>query len=71
MKTNGPGKYDAACTVAREITDASAVILIVFEGNQGNGFSIQTKDSLLIEALPGILEAMAQQIREDLKATMQ
>jgi hypothetical protein len=71
MKTNGPGKYDAACTIARESTDASAIVLIVIEGNQGNGFSIQTKYPLLIEGLPGILEDMAKQIRKDLKETMQ
>jgi hypothetical protein len=70
MKTNGPGKYDEIATVARESTDAMALVLIVFNGNKGSGFSVQSESDVWIKILPDMLEAMAKQIREDLKATI-
>jgi hypothetical protein len=37
----GPGKYDDACTLAREQTQAKMTILMVIEGVHGSGFSVQ------------------------------
>ena len=71
MKTNGPGKYDAIATAAREVTNADAIVLIIANGIYGNGFSVQAMNPEFVEKLPDMLEAMAKQIREDLKATMQ
>jgi hypothetical protein len=39
----GPGKYDDACTAAREATEAAGVILIVLGGQHGSGFSVQCR----------------------------
>ena len=37
----GPGKYDDLCTEVREKAEAEGVILIVFNGNKGQGLSCQ------------------------------
>ena len=44
----GPGKYDELCTAAREETKAVGVVLIVIDGEHGNGFSCQTHDLTLL-----------------------
>ncbi len=62
----GPGKYDNACTVARELTGADAVVLIVLGGEHGAGFSVQTVNPALCAALPSLLEDLAQQIRRSM-----
>ena len=64
----GPGKYDALCTKIREETKAQGVILMVFDGNQGSGFSVQAPLDLTF-GLPAILRDLAQQIEEDMKKT--
>jgi hypothetical protein len=71
MKTNGPGIYDPLCTFAREQVGADAIVLIIANGIYGNGFSVQANNPAFVENLPDMLEAMAKQIREELKATMQ
>jgi hypothetical protein len=59
----GSGKYDAVCTMVREIT-GGGVIVIVLDGIYGSGFAAQT-DAAALKALPDILENMAAQIRRD------
>lgn len=59
---NGPGKYDDAATAARAITGGS-VLLIVIDGKQGGGFSVQIEDPTLLEKIPDILETVARNIR--------
>lgn len=66
----GGGKYDEACTLARTLTNARALILIVIDGHQGSGFSVQTTDENLQYKLPEMLELMAREIRETLKGTL-
>lgn len=61
----GPGKYDDACSVAREAIDAELVILVVMNGNRGNGFSIQCIDPRMARSLPQLLRAMADDIEKD------
>lgn len=65
----GPGKYDEACTAARIATGARGVLLIVLEGNQGNGFSCQldAKIAARVDIIPRVLEDAARQIRQSLK----
>jgi hypothetical protein len=64
----GPGKYDAACTAARISCGARGAILIVLEGDQGNGFSCQFEASIVGAIdVPRLLEDAARQIREDLR----
>ena len=38
---HGPGKYDDLCTQARNTAKAAGVVLIVFGGEKGDGFSVQ------------------------------
>ena len=60
----GPGKYDDLATKARETANAAGVVLIVFGGEHGHGFSCQA-DLATTLALPDILEDIARQIRAD------
>ncbi len=61
----GGGKYDAACTQAREATEAEGVVLIVLHGSHGSGFSVQGS-ARVTHALPRLLRSMADQIEADL-----
>jgi hypothetical protein len=61
-----PGKYDGLCTAVREAAEADGAIIVIFNGNQGHGFSMQALDASLIEIVPGILEKMAADIRQQL-----
>lgn len=63
----GPGKYDGHATLTREATQAKAVVLLVFGGTQGDGFSVQTVDPRLLMTLPELLEEIAQQVRADME----
>jgi hypothetical protein len=60
----GPGKYDDVCTEIRERLNAVGIILIVIEGDQGTGFSCQG-NAQTITRLPGTLEQVAMQMRQD------
>jgi hypothetical protein len=68
LKTNGPGVYDHICTKAREESDADMAIVIIINGCDGNGFSVQARQDNYVFGLPDILENMAKKIRADLKA---
>lgn len=63
----GPGKYDDICSFVRKAVgigdDGGGVIVIVFGGTRGNGFSCQA-DLLTTLALPEVLEDVARQIRK-------
>jgi hypothetical protein len=64
----GPGKYDDLCTRVREEAKADAAFVIVINGALGSGFSAQwASDPLLLAKLPGLLEYIAQQIRDDIR----
>jgi hypothetical protein len=61
----GPGKYDEWCTAVRDETHAGAVILIVFQGEHGSGFSVQAPIEVTLR-LPAILRDVAAEIERDL-----
>lgn len=61
MKLNGPGKYDTIATKARTEAQAKGVLLIVFGGKDGGGFSAQLPADILI-TIPDILRDVARQI---------
>lgn len=65
----GPGKYDDLATQAMEASHATAVVVIVFGGDKGSGFSVQTADLNLLTKMPQILRNMADDIDRDLKKT--
>jgi hypothetical protein len=64
MEYNGPGKYDEIATKAREDAMAEGVVLMVFNGLRGSGFSVQASDPLIVLQLPEILERVAADIRK-------
>lgn len=63
----GPGKYDALATAAREAAKARGVILIVFGGDKGSGFSAQL-DALGTLSIPQILREIADEIEREWQA---
>jgi hypothetical protein len=63
----GPGKYDDLATMVREQAKAKGVIVIVFGGDKGAGFSVQGDLETML-ALPKILRSTADQIEQDLKS---
>lgn len=58
-----PGIYDEICTYARLQTDAETAIVIILNGNKGDGFSVQSYAPDTQEMLPKLLESIAQDIR--------
>jgi len=61
----GAGKYDALCTAVRDQTQATeGVIVLVFGGEQGDGFSMQATLELTMN-LPTILRDLANKIEKD------
>lgn len=63
--SHGPGKYDHLATLVREKAQARGVILIVVDGDQGMGFSVQTSDFEVLALLPAILRSTADLIDAD------
>lgn len=61
----GPGKYDDECTSIRLATQAQGIVLVVFDGHLGTGFSVQAPLAIQ-HRLPEILEGVAKGIRADL-----
>ena len=61
--TNNPGKYDCACTVARNLTGAKGCLLIVLGGQSGDGFSVQAVPELL-PVIPDVLRLLADSIEQ-------
>ncbi len=57
----GPGKYDEECSWLREKLDAEGVVILVFRGREGGGFSAQLSGSLTM-MLPTMLREMADEI---------
>lgn len=64
--THGPGKYDELATYVRECTEAEGVVVLVFGGKSGSGFSVQA-DLATTYALPSILRRLADDMERDLK----
>jgi len=64
----GPGKYDDLCTFCREHAQARGAILLIIDGNKGEGFSAQTTPDILVR-LPQILRVVADQLSQDLLQT--
>jgi len=60
----GAGKYDDLCSYVRNKAKAKGVILIIVEGEKGEGFSCQTDMATLLR-IPGMLRHMATILEED------
>lgn len=67
IMTQGAGKYDSLCTGVRIASSAEGVVLIVINGYEGSGFSVQGPE-IVLSTLPDMLEEMAKEIRRDLTA---
>ena len=62
----GPGKYDDVATMALRETRAKGVIVLVFGGDRGSGFSVQAEEGIVLN-IPEILRNVAGQIEQDVK----
>ncbi len=63
----GAGKYDEACTVARVMARAEGALLIIIDGDKGEGFSAQIPPRY-IERIPQLLRTVADSIEADIAA---
>jgi hypothetical protein len=63
--SEGPGKYDAVCTYARQVTQAQAVVLIVLNGVSGAGFSVQSTERVPPAVLADLLRFVADKIEKE------
>ncbi len=59
---DGPGKYDRECQELLIRLHASTTVLMVIEGDRGNGFSVVSTDPNTNVNLPKALRDMADQI---------
>lgn len=66
----GEGKYAAECNEILEKTKANSVIIMVFEGYAGNGFSAHVSTPYLMR-LPAVLRQVAAQIEADIPAELE
>lgn len=64
MKADGAHRYDSECARLREATGAACVAIVVLDGEQGTGYSVQALPGVLMR-LPGMLEYVARRIRDD------
>lgn len=62
----GPGKYDDLTTHVRVQSKALGVIVIVFEGEHGSGFSVQAPLDITLK-LPGLLRTVAADIEASMR----
>jgi hypothetical protein len=60
---NGPGRYNAECTAAREACASEGAVLLVYNGRHGQGFEVQGPLEM-IAALPRVLRELASQIEQ-------
>jgi hypothetical protein len=60
----GPGKYDDLASLVMERCRGRGVVVIVFEGNLGSGFSVQADPHVML-AIPDILQGVVDALRAD------
>jgi hypothetical protein len=65
----GEGKYDAICTKARIEAKAVGALLMIIEGKNGSGFSVQAPGAILVQ-LPAVLRFVADEIEQDIKKNL-
>jgi hypothetical protein len=65
IRTNGPGKYDDLATEVRTKARAEGVLVLIFGGVHGNGFSAQLSTELLL-VVPSVLREAADQIERQI-----
>ena len=63
------GRYDDQCEKVLEEVHAQAVVLLVFSGDKGSGFSVATTDTRILAALPDLLTSVASDIATQNRAT--
>jgi hypothetical protein len=68
MRLRGPGKYDDEATSVMQRHNAAGVILVVVNGDRGDGCSVQSTSLELMERLPELLDVLAAELRKDREA---
>lgn len=62
--TGKPSRYDAICTQLCRDLKAKAVILIVAEGREGNGFAVAGREDYATIGAPSVLSAYLRHIAD-------
>jgi hypothetical protein len=57
----GPGRYNEVATYVRKRVNAKGVVLIIMEGDKGEGFEVQAPLPIVL-GLPKLLREVADQI---------
>lgn len=63
----GNGKYDHLCTLVRCATGAAGAVVLIIDGDQGSGFSVQVVPDHMA-ALPDVLIETAEKMRREFAA---
>jgi hypothetical protein len=64
------GDYDNESEQLLVDTNATAVLVVVLDGRQGDGFSVSTSDARVLNALPAMLRDVAGSIERQIRAGM-
>lgn len=67
--TIGAGKFDGVATLVRNVTGARGVVVIIFDGIRGSGFSAQLPDAAHHRPMVKALRAVLEQMERDLGIT--
>ena len=65
----GSGIYGPECEKLQQDLDAAVVLLAVFEGSRGSGFSVAA-EARILPVLPTVLRNIADGIERDLNADL-
>ena len=65
----GPGVYDNLCTYAREQSHAVGAMVVIIQGDRGNGFSIQVPPEAA-PMLPTLLRQVADRLEADVNEAL-
>lgn len=65
MSDSNPGKYEHFASIVRFLTDADGVVLVVINGREGHGVSVQVARKLL-PLIPRALRALADEVEQDI-----
>jgi len=65
--TVGPGRYNDIADFARIKTGARGLVLIVLDGQRGQGFEVLVDDPVLLRELPNMLRTVAEAVERDVE----
>jgi hypothetical protein len=62
--TKLPSNYDKICSAARLMANAKGAVLLIYDGRNGSGLSVQC-DARLLKHLPALMHAAADELQRE------